>query len=44
MDAILTVYINMIEYCLPFCVVFGFGNMIISSVMRAIFGGKLVIR
>lgn len=44
MDAIVNVYISMIEYCLPFCVVFGFGNLAVGTVLRAVFGGRLVIK
>lgn len=44
MQSIVDLYISMIEYCLPFCVVFGFGNMAVGTVLRAVFGGKLVIK
>lgn len=43
-EPLVQLYIDMITYCIPFCVVFGFGNMAISTVMRAVFGGKLVIK
>lgn len=44
MDGLIAVYIDMITYCIPFCLVFGFGNMAVSTVLRSIFGGKLVIK
>lgn len=44
MDAIVSCYIDMIEFCIPFCAVFGFGNMAVSSILRAAFGGRLIIR
>lgn len=44
MDSIIQVYIDMLNYCLPFCLVFGFGNMIVGTILRAIFGGRLVIK
>lgn len=43
-EQIVAVYISMIEYCIPFVVVFGFGNMAVSAVLRAAFGGRLVIK
>lgn len=44
MDSIVSVYIDMIQYCIPFCVVFGFGNMAVGTILRSVFGGKLVIK
>ena len=44
MDAIINVYIDMIKCCMPFCLAFGFGNMAVGTVLRAIFGGRLVIK
>lgn len=44
MDSIVGLYVDMIEACLPFCVVFGFGNIAVGTVMRAVFGGRLVIK
>ena len=44
MDSLVTLYVDMISYCIPFCVVFGFGNLVVSTVLRAVFGGKLVVK
>ena len=44
MDSLVTLYADMISYCMPFCVVLGFGNIIVSIIMRAIFGGRLIIK
>lgn len=44
MNEIVSVYVQMIEFCLPFVVCFGFGNMAIATVLRAVFGGRLVIK
>lgn len=43
-ESIVSVYISMIEYCIPFCVVFGVGNMAVSTILRAVFGGRLVVK
>ena len=42
MDSLVSLYADMISYCMPFCV--GFGNIVVSTIMRAIFGGKLIIK
>lgn len=44
MDSLVSVYADMISYCMPFCVVFGFGNIVVSTILRAVFGGRLVIK
>lgn len=44
MDSLVSVYVDMISYCLPFCIVFGFGNIVVSTILRAVFGGKLVLK
>ena len=36
-------YIAMLNYVLPFIVVFSMGNMLVGMVLRAAFGGKLRI-
>lgn len=43
-ENIVNVYIEMIQYCLPFVVVFGFGNMAVSTILRAVFGGRLILK
>lgn len=43
-EQIVMVYIDMIEYCLPFVVVFGFGNLAVSTILRSIFGGRLILK
>lgn len=37
-------YCDMISFLVPVCAVFGFGNMAVSAILRAAFGGKLTIR
>lgn len=37
-------YCDMIAFVVPVCAVFGFGNMCVSTLLRAAFGGRLVIK
>lgn len=43
-EAIIDVYIQMIEFCIPFTVVFGIGNLAIGTIMRAIYTGKVTLK
>lgn len=44
MQEILNVYIDFVSAMVPWLCVFGFGNMIVGTLLRAIFGGRLVIK
>lgn len=44
MQEIVNCYIDMLQAALPFVLVFGFGNMAISTLVRAMFGGRLYIK
>lgn len=39
-DAI-QIYAQILEQCIPFAIVFGIGNIIVSTFLRVAFGGKL---
>lgn len=41
---IIALYIDVISEALPFAVVFWMGNLIVSTFLRAAFGGKLEFR
>lgn len=43
-SAIVDCYIELLQAFLPFAVVFGFGNLAVSVILRAAFGGRLVIK
>ena len=38
------IYMQMLEVAIPFALVFNIGNIIVNSVLTAIFGGKLCIK
>ena len=38
------VYVLMLEDFLPFAMVFGFGNLAVSAILRAAFGGRLYLK
>ena len=44
MQEIFNVYISFVQEIMPWMCVFGFGNMIVATLLRAIFGGRLVIK
>lgn len=44
LDNLVTVYVDYLNALLPFALVFGFGNLIVSTILRAAFGGKLVLK
>lgn len=41
---IVTVYVQCIREALPIAVVFWFGDMIVSTVLRSAFGGRLSLK
>lgn len=38
------VYVEFLEAAIPFAVVFGFGNLCVSVILRAAFGGRLYLK
>lgn len=44
MHEIIEVYITYIEALIPWAIVFGFGNLAVSTILRAAFGGRLVLK
>ncbi len=43
-EQIVSVYVEFLQAAIPFAIVFGFGNLCVSVILRAAFGGKLVIK
>ena len=43
-SAIVDCYVELLQAFLPFAVVIGFGNVAVSVILRAAFGGRLVIK
>lgn len=43
-EQIVAVYVEFLQAAIPFAVVFGFGNLCVSVILRAAFGGRLVIK
>lgn len=43
-DTAVSVYLNILGYVVPITIVFAFGNIIVSTILRAAFGGKLEFR
>lgn len=43
-ESIVQTYIDIIEYCIPFLVVFGFGNLAVSTILRTVFTGRLIVK
>lgn len=43
-ENIVNCYISMIEFCVPFIVVFGVGNLAVSTILRAAFGGRVILK
>lgn len=41
-DLAVQCYVSILEYALPVAVVFGLGNIVVSTFLRVAFGGKLV--
>lgn len=41
---IVSLYVDVVRIALPFTVVFWIGEMLVTSVLRAAFGGKLSFR
>lgn len=37
-------YLQMLEFALPFAIVFNVGNMIVNTLLSVMFGGKLCIK
>lgn len=37
----IAIYTEIINICMPIAIVFGLGNMIVSTVLNAAFGGRL---
>lgn len=44
MQEIVNVYIDFVKAIVPWLIVFGFGNMALSAILRAAFGGRLIIK
>lgn len=44
MNEIVQVYIDFVQAIVPFLIVFGFGNMALGAILRAAFGGRLIIK
>ena len=42
-DAV-SVYVSLIEYVIPFVAVFLLGDLCVSTILRAAFGGRLTFR
>lgn len=42
-QAIIDVYVHMLQLAVPIAAVFGFGNLIVDTVLTAAFGGGLKI-
>lgn len=43
-ESITNLFVQYLEAFLPFSIVFGFGNLAVSVILRAAFGGRLVIK
>lgn len=43
-EQIVAVYVEFLQGAIPFAIVFGFGNLCVSVILRAAFGGRLVIK
>lgn len=43
-EQIVAVYVEFLQAAIPFAIVFGFGNLCVSVILRAAFGGRLVIK
>lgn len=43
-DTAVSVYLNILGYVVPITIVFAFGNIIVSTILRAAFGGRLEFR
>lgn len=41
MSDVVSLYLEVLRYCLPFIVFFGLGNMIVNMILSSAFGGKL---
>jgi len=43
-ESITQCFVMYLEGFLPFAIVFGFGNLAVSVILRAAFGGRLIIK
>lgn len=41
---IVSLYVECIEYALPFTLIFFFGDFLVTTVLRAAFGGRLTMK